>query len=144
MAVLASPVGTRLAVASFESSAGVVLPTLLPGPSAIGAARGLYTLATWAAFVLACRSALADRSWRHFVLPAFLTVALALIRPWTVGDFTALWATRIAAGDVVACASAAAAAAITGLLGISVQRNQSRSKPNRATGTRRAETTSNK
>lgn len=143
-AVLGSQVGARMAVADFELATLTDLPTLLPRPSIVGAARGLYTLATWSVFVLACRRALSHRTWRPFVLPAIMAVGLALIRPWTVDDFTTLWMDRVAAGDPVACGSAAAAAAMAGLLAINVQRSQSRSRPACATGTRRANTTSSR
>jgi hypothetical protein len=120
--------GARRAVADFEQATGTSLPAPLPYPSAVGAVRALYTLATWSVFVLACRRGLADRAWRLFVVTAILTVGLVLIRPWTVGDFTSLWRDRAAAGDPVACGSAAAALAIAWLLAASIQRNQSRSK----------------
>jgi hypothetical protein len=117
---------------------------VLPRPSILGAVQGLYTLATWSAFVLACRTALEERAWRPFVLPAIMTIGLALIRPWTVDDFTTLWKDRVAARDPVACASAAAVVVMVGLLAGSYQRSQSRSNPPCATGTRRAETTSSR
>lgn len=141
---LGSGVGARIAVAHFELATLTDLPAVLPRPTAIGAARGLYTLATWSVFVLASRRALVDRSWQPFVLPTILVAGLALIRPWTVGNFTTLWTDRVTAGDPVACVSAAAAVALACLLAASVQRSQSRSNPACAAGTRRAETTSSR
>lgn len=143
-AALGSQAGARMAVADFELATLTDLPSLLPRPSAVGAARGLYTLATWSVFVLACRRVLVTRTWRPFVLPAIMAVGLALIRPWTVNDFTTLWMDRVAAGDPVACGSAAGAAAMGGLLAASAHRSQSRSSPTCATGTRRADTTSSR
>ena len=143
-AAVGSQAGARMAAADFELATLTGLPALLPYPSAIGAARGLYTLATWSVFVLACRRALSHWTWRPFVVPAMMAVGLALARPWTVDDFTTLWLDRVAAGDPVACGSAAAAAVIAGLLVASVHRSQSRSSPTCATGTRRADTTSSR
>jgi hypothetical protein len=143
-AALAAAPGARMAAGDFEAATRAVLPAVLPRPSILGAVRGLYTLATWSAFVLACRTALEERTWRPFVLPAIMAVGLALIRPWTVDDFTTLWKDRVAAGDPVACASAAAVVAMVALLAASNQRSQRRSKPPCAAGTRRAETTSSR
>lgn len=142
-AALGAAAGARLAAWEFEAVTLTAVPAL-PRPSLLGAARGLYTLATWSVFVLACRGALDDRSWRPFVLPAIMAIGLASIRPWTVGDFTTLWQDRAAAGDPVACASAAAAVAMIALLAKSAQRSQRRSNPPCAAGTRRAETTSSR
>ena len=58
-----------------------------------------------------------------------MTIGLALIRPWTVDDFTTLWIDRAAAGDPIACGSAAAIVVVAGLLGATGQRSQSRSNP---------------
>lgn len=141
-AALASPHGAQIAASDLRAVTGLPFPSALPRPSAAGALQGLYTLATWTVFVLACRAALARRRWQPFIVPAVLSVGLALIRPWTVDDFTGLWRDRVAAGDPVACVSAAAAVAMGALLAASVQRSQSRLSPNNPAGTRRAETTS--
>jgi hypothetical protein len=143
-AALGAAAGARMAVSEFEAATLTALPPVLPRPSLLGAVRGLYTLATWSVFVLACRSALEGRSWRPFLLPAIMAIGLALIRPWTVGDFTTLWKDRAADGDPVACASAVAVVAMIALLAASSQRSQSRSNPTCAAGTRRAETTSSR
>ena len=140
-AAVASPAGARLAAADFAVTTGIAVSSSLPLPSALGAIRGAYTLLVWSTFVVACRSALVHRTWQPFGLPVVLTVGLILIRPWTVDDFTALWAERIAAADPVACVSVAAIVAIAALLVTSVQRNQSRSNPTCASGMRRADTT---
>jgi hypothetical protein len=144
VAALGSAAGARIAGADFQAATLAALPAVLPRPSVLGAVRGIYTLATWSVFVLACRHALDDRSWRPFVLPAIMAIGLALIRPWTVGDFNTLWKDRAVAGDPVACVSAAAVIAMVALLAASAQRSQSRSNPPCAAGTRRAETTSSR
>jgi len=88
VAAAGSILGARLAADQLLISTGIALGAALPGPSAIGTARGLYTLATWTSFVLACRHALAHRTWRPFIVPAVMSIGLALIRPWMVDDFT--------------------------------------------------------
>lgn len=121
-AMLASGAGAHIAAADFQAAVPMDLPATLPRFTTTAAVQGIYTLATWSIFVLACRTALVTRTWRPFTLPAILTVGLMVIRPWTVGDFTSLWLRRIAAADPVACASAAAIPLLAGLLAISVQR----------------------
>jgi putative ABC transport system permease protein len=101
---LAAPPGIAHVVAAFERATGIAYeaPT---GPGVVRVAQGLYTLITWTAFVVAGHRALVGRSLRPFWVPAALSVGLALGRPVTVGDFTSLWAERVAAGDVVAIVS---------------------------------------
>lgn len=140
-AALAFPVGLDIASADFVAVTALALPDRLPRFTALAFARALYTLVTWSVFVIACRRALVGCSWRPFVLPAMLTIGLILIRPWTVDDFTSRWGRGIVEADVVACGSAAAAIGLGALLGMSVQRSQSRSNRRCATGIRRAETT---
>ncbi len=122
-AALMAPVGAHLALSEFRLLVATGLPTTLPRFTARAALQALYTLATWSVFVLACRTALERRTWRPFVLPAILTIGLMVIRPWTVGDFTSLWLRRIAAGDLVACVSAAAIPLLAALLTLSVPRD---------------------
>ena len=144
LAAIGSGVGARMVASDYAAVTAIDVTSRLHPPSTIGIVRGLYTLATWSAFVLACRSALTRRTWRPFLLPAVMTIGLALIRPWTVDDFTTLWIDRAAAADPIACGSAAAIVIVAALLGLSGQRSQSRSKPTWAAGTRRAETTSSR
>ena len=144
VAALASAQGTRIAASDLLIATGIALPSALPRPSATGALQGLYTLGTWTVFVLACRAALAWRSWRPLLAPAALSVGLALIRPWTVDDFVGLWRIRVAAGDVVACASLAGVGALAAVLAVAAHRSQSRSNPPCATDVRRAEITSSR
>ena len=129
LAAMGSRIGARTVASDYAVVTAIDVTSRLPLPSPIGIVRGLYTLATWSAFVLACRGALAERTWRPFLLPAVMTIGLALIRPWTVDDFTGLWIDRAAAGDPIAWGSAAAIVVVAGLLGATDQRSQSRSKP---------------
>jgi hypothetical protein len=141
IAAAAAPIGTRLVRHDLAATTGIILPAALPFVSPVGALQGLYTLATWTAFVVACRVALADRRWQPFALPAALSIGLALVRPWTVDDFTGLWIARLARGDAIAVLSLVSVGAIAAVLAIAAQRSQSRSRPTCHADTRRAETT---
>ena len=95
---------------SRRSSAPTHLAVVAPWPAPPWRAsgQGLYTAATWMAFVAACRRSLARRSFAPLLLVPPMTIALAVVRPWTVDDFVALWITRATAGDATAIGSAAA------------------------------------
>lgn len=97
--------GSCLVARSFVDSTGVALAAPIPAPSAAGAFIGLYTLATWSVFVLACRQALVHRALRPFVAPAILSGGLAVLRPWTVDDFLSHWAAGVSTGNTVAILS---------------------------------------
>jgi hypothetical protein len=95
-------------VAACERLAGLTVVDLWPVPPARAAAQGLYTAATWMVFVVACRRALARRSFGPLACVPPMAILLALVRPWTADDFVALWIARATVGDPVALASAAA------------------------------------
>jgi hypothetical protein len=92
-------------------------------------------------FVIACRVALVERRWQPLLLPAGLSIGLALIRPWTVDDFTGLWSARVAEGDAIALLSLVSVGAMAAMLAVAAQRNQRRASPTCQAETRRAETT---
>jgi hypothetical protein len=104
-----SPWGAEAVVGAFYSQIGAPRPASIPRPSGYAAAIGGYTLLTWSAFVTCVRASLVRRSLYPFLLPAALTVGLALVRPWTADDFTRFWAMQVVNGDPVAWASLLAA-----------------------------------
>jgi hypothetical protein len=139
-AVLAATLGTRLMLDDFARATGRS-PSIVPTVSPLGALRGLYTLAAWTVFVLACRRALIERTLHPFIAPAILAVGLVLMRPWTLGEVGGDWMTHASGGDPIAWLSAAAVPALATLLAVSVQCSQRRIKPLWPKLTRRASTT---
>jgi hypothetical protein len=99
---------TASVVEASERVAGLTVIAPWPAAPSRAAAQGLYTAATWMVVVVSCRRALARRSPVPLALVPPMAVLLALVRPWTVDDFVALWIVRASAGDVVALGSAAA------------------------------------
>jgi hypothetical protein len=89
----------------FEAIADVHHAGTIPPPSMHALVVAVYTLITWAVFVVSCQRALAHRSLRPFLPVPLLIIALSVIRPWTVGDLTALWWMRLNNGDDVAILS---------------------------------------
>ena len=98
----ASSTGASTVVQAFEATAGADVGSVIPAPSWMGMVVGLYTLATWSVFVLACRAALVRRTLRPFAPAAVLAAGLPFVRPWTVDDFVAHWSAGVATGSAPA------------------------------------------
>jgi hypothetical protein len=77
-----------------------------PGVTVRVVGQGVLTLISWNSFVLSGQIAITRKSFRPLFVPAALSVALILTRPFTVGDLTSLWRQRIWQGDMVAIFSA--------------------------------------
>jgi hypothetical protein len=92
-------------VASFEQTTMLAAREAARAPRQHALVVGLYTLATWSAFVVGSRLALARRSLLPLAPVPVLTAGLVAIRPWTVDDFTATWGRRSLEGDPVAIGS---------------------------------------
>lgn len=100
-------------VRSFERTFDLQRAGELPAPSVQAMAVAVYTLITWGVFVFACQRALTRRSLRPFWPIPLMTAVLIAIRPWTVGDFSAMWWTRLNEGDDVAILSFVAIFAVS-------------------------------
>lgn len=116
-------VGSPVVVQAFDTAHAGGFANALPLPSAGGVLSGVYTLVTWLVFVLACRQALLGRTVRPFVPVTILAAGLAVIRPWTVDDFTSQWAAGIRSADAPALASLALVFAVAALLAASERRS---------------------
>ena len=104
-AKLLAPIGTRCIIEAFQHQTNLQCEGILLGSTVVGSGLGLYTLLTWCTGVIASERALASRSVWPLWLPIALNLVLAKVRPWTVGDFTALWWQRALHGDGVAILS---------------------------------------
>lgn len=71
----------------------------------ISAAQGIYSLITWSTVIIAARWSIRLRSLKPLLIPLVLNVVLALVRPWTVADFTSRWAREAVEGEPVAVIS---------------------------------------
>src|SRR5262245_1509160 len=106
MAWLLSTVSTRLILDEFHAQTGLRSIGNWPELPARVIGQGLFTLISWNTFVLASQFAIIKKSFKPLILPAALGIVLALIRPFTVGDFTSLWTQRSFEGDSIAIFSA--------------------------------------
>lgn len=113
---LLAPTGALLVIQAFEYKSGFLCHGAAATPSLRGSFVGLYTLITWCSFVIGCQQALCRQSLRPLLPAVVLTLALALIRPWTAGDFTELWLRAVLDGNQVAIVSLLAIPALAALL----------------------------
>jgi hypothetical protein len=100
-----SPAGLRILMAGFTEQTGLVIVGEPLFFSSIGVLLGVYTLGVWSTFVVCSHRALVRRTIKPLLLPLILGMILGFVRPVTVGDFTALWLSRVMAGDFVAILS---------------------------------------
>lgn len=71
----------------------------------VASAQGIYSLLTWSTVIIASRFAVRLRSFKPLLIPLILNLVLALVRPWTVADFTSQWVRQALAGETVAVIS---------------------------------------
>jgi hypothetical protein len=129
---LLAPAGALLVIQGFEHKTGFLCQGAVATPSLRGSLVGLYTLITWCSFVIGSQRALSRRSLRPLLLTVILTLALALIRPWTVGDFTGCWLRAVLDGNKIAIVSLLAIPALAALL-VCYQIQDKRGLPNGST-----------
>lgn len=108
VAWLCAGMGAASVAAAGERTAGLTIVGSWPPPTWRAVGQGLYTAAAWMVVVVACRRALAARSFVPLAIVPPITALLVLVRPWTVDDFVALWIARATSGDAVALGSAVA------------------------------------
>ena len=68
-------------------------------------AQGVYTLLTWSTLIIASRLSIRLRSPKPLAIPLVLYLVLALVRPWTVADFSSQWMNQTLDGEPIAVAS---------------------------------------
>lgn len=68
-------------------------------------AQGVYSLLTWVTFIVASRVSVRMRTLTPLLIPLVLNLVLALVRPWTVADFTSRWARQTLDGETTAVIS---------------------------------------
>jgi hypothetical protein len=100
--------GAAPLVDRFEREAGVQATAAVEAATLRTTGVAVYTLITWSVFIAGSRRAFVRRSPRPLAPVLPMTAILAAIRPWTVGDFSTLWITGVATGNIVAIGSLAA------------------------------------
>jgi hypothetical protein len=126
VAWLLAPYGASLALDSFHSETGLRCVGDWPGVPGRVVGQGVFTLISWNSFLIASQLAIIRKSFRPLFVPAALCVALILIRPFTVDDFTSLWAQRVWQGAPVAIFSALLIPLLSALLARTLPRSRNR------------------
>lgn len=103
-AVLAPSAAARI-VSDFSEHAGVSISQFSTAGTWIAWAQGVYSLLTWTTVIIASRWSIRLRSPKPLLIPLVLNLVLALVRPWTVADFTSQWLRETLAGEPTAVIS---------------------------------------
>ena len=104
-AALLAPFAAPRIVASFVAHEGFGVSQAAAAGTSISTAQGVYSLLTWSTLMIAARWSIKLRSLKPLLVPLLLNIILALVRPWTVADFTSLWARQALEGEPIAVVS---------------------------------------
>jgi hypothetical protein len=119
-----APAGANLALESFQLETGLRCAGDWPGVTGRALGHGALTLIGWNSFVFTGQIAIIRKSFLPLFVPAVLSVALIAIRPFTIDDFTGLWAQRVRQGDPVAIFSALLIPSLSALLVWTLRRSR--------------------
>jgi hypothetical protein len=114
-AVLAPYTSTRI-LEGFVAQKGVTVSHVASSGTWIAYAQGVYSLLTWGTVIIASRWSIKLRSVKPMVIPLALNLVLALVRPWTVADFTSQWLQQTLDGETVAVISSLLVPIIAGVM----------------------------
>ena len=104
-AALLAPFAAPRILADFIAQKGVTVSHASSTGTWIAFAQGVYSLLTWSTLIIAARFSIRLRSLKPLLVPLVLNLILALVRPWTVADFTSLWMQQTLNGETVAVRS---------------------------------------
>ena len=102
--LLASYAAPRI-VSSFQAQEHFTVSQTASSGTWVSSAQGVYSLLTWATVIIAARWSIKRKSFKPLLVPFALNVILALVRPWTVADFTSMWVSQALDGKPVAVIS---------------------------------------
>jgi len=114
----ATPLSTFAApwiMADFRTQGFVAADTASSG-TWVAFAQGVYSLLTWGTLIISSRWSIKLRSPKPLLIPLVLNLVLALVRPWTVADFTSQWMREALNGKPVAVVSFLLIPIIAGLI----------------------------
>lgn len=94
-AALLAPFAAARIAAGFVAQKGFGVSQAAAAGTWISIAQGVYSLLTWSTLIIAARWSIKLRSLKPLLVPLVLNIILALVRPWTVADFTSLWARQV-------------------------------------------------
>lgn len=104
-AALLAPYAAPRILSDFVAQEGFSVTNAASSGTWIAWAQGVYSLLTWSTVIIASRWAIKLRSLKPLLIPLGLNVVLALVRPWTVADFTSQWVRQALDGEPIAVIS---------------------------------------
>ena len=104
-AAMVAPYAAGRIVSDFSEQAGVSVSQFCTAGTWIAWAQGVYSLLTWTTVIIASRWSIKLRSPKPLLIPLVLNFVLALVRPWTVADFTSQWVKEALDGEPTAVIS---------------------------------------
>ena len=115
-ATMLAPLAAPKILKSFVAQKEFSVSRAASSGSWVAFAQGVYSLLTWSTVIIASRLSIRMRSFKPLLVPLLLNLLLALLRPWTVADFTSRWVSQALAGDTVAVISMMLVPLISGFL----------------------------
>jgi hypothetical protein len=115
-AALLAPFAAPRIIANFVSQEGFRVSHASASGTWISTAQGVYSLLTWSTVIIAARWSIKLKSLKPLLIPLALNIILALVRPWTVADFTSLWVRQTLNGEPAAVFSFLIIPIIAGLM----------------------------
>lgn len=104
-ASLLAPYAAARILADFIAQERVSVSHAVSSGTWIAWAQGVYSLLTWSTVIIAARWSIRLRSPKPLLIPLGLNIVLAMVRPWTVADFTSQWVSQAFDGEPVAVVS---------------------------------------
>ena len=92
-------------MSDFVTQEGLSISRASSSGTWIAWAQGVYSLLTWSTVIIASRWSIKVKSFKPLLVPLVLNLVLALVRPWTVADFTSQWVRQARDGEPVAVIS---------------------------------------
>ncbi len=132
-AALLAPFTTTRILEGFVAQEGVTVSHVTSSGTWVAYAQGIYSLLTWGTVIIAARWTIKLRSVKPLLIPLALNLVLAIVRPWTVADFTSQWMRQTLAGETVAVISFLLVPVIAGFMTWAELRS-----PRKPVGARRA------
>jgi hypothetical protein len=122
-AALLAPFAAPRILNDFVVREGFTVSHATPSGTWVAYAQGVYSLLTWTTVIIAARFSIMLRSPKPLLIPLLLNVVLALVRPWTVADFTSQWMRQAYDGEAIAVVSLLLIPITSGLIALVEVRN---------------------
>lgn len=105
IAAVLAPYTAPLIISDFIAQEGFDVPHASSSGTWTAWSQGVYSLLTWSTVIIAARWSIRLKTPKPLLIPLALNLVLALVRPWTVADFTSQWLAQALDGEPVAVIS---------------------------------------